>query len=503
MSNLLDSFAGMTPGGDPTLGGSISGALSANQDLAKALQASNYETDVSQLTGGGALTVQSLDTAMKAVVQENKHFVLFNKLQQTSATNIVDEYVRQNSVGGFLGGSVNTQLGVVNGAVGDYSREVGLVKFLMTLRQVGFVLNIGKNIAEPIAVEENNGAKQLLTDAEYMLFHGNAAAVPTQFDGIFAQIDAAVNAGTVSGDHIIDMAGLPLDSVDPFSKLQAAIMQYGSWGNVTDTILTPNVQRDLNYGIDPAFRWYPDGSVLAGRDIAVGAHVSAINLQEQVLKTASDTFLAYDDFPMSKPFQITWPSQAAAATFVTASVTIDASATDTASQFTSARAGNYYYAVESIDATGVHTNIVISSQTAVAAGKHAVVTIAHSTANTETGYAIYRSKQNGTGAVPDDFRLVKIVPKASGTPTTTYTDQNRDIPGSVSVPVLNLSPSDDAIGWRQYQPMTKIMLPFGVGLAPVYSWFQFLFGYLRITKPKHHGYVKNIVPNTAKWKPFV
>ena len=99
---LMQQFAGMQPGGAPALGGSLGGS---NADLIKALEASNYQTDVSQLTGGGALGVQSLDTAMKTTIQENDHFTLFNRLSQSNATNIVDEYVRQSSVGGFLGGS--------------------------------------------------------------------------------------------------------------------------------------------------------------------------------------------------------------------------------------------------------------------------------------------------------------------------------------------------------------------------------------------------------------
>src|ERR1700741_2903289 len=168
MSNIFSQFAGVAPGGNiPALGGSTGGSLSAFDDLQKALQASNYQTDVATLTGGGSLGVQSLDTAMKTTIQENEHFVLMNQLQSTNATNIVDEYVRQNGVGGVLGGSTNSQMGVVRAAQGDYAREVGLVKFLMSLRQVGYVLNIGKNIVEATAVEERNGALQLLTDAEY------------------------------------------------------------------------------------------------------------------------------------------------------------------------------------------------------------------------------------------------------------------------------------------------------------------------------------------------
>lgn len=495
---LMTQFAGVMPGGStPALGGSTGGSLDALGELQKALQASNYQTDVSTLTGGGALGVQSLDTAMKTVVQEQEHFVLFKKLQQTNATNIVDEYVRQNGVGGFLGGSTNAQMGVVRSAQGEYSREVGMVKFLMSLRQVGYVLNIGKNIIDATATEERNGALQLMTDAEYLLFNGNAEACPVQFDGIFKQIDDAIAAGDMSSDHVINMDGASLDSVDPFVKLQAAVKRYGSWGTLTDCFLTTGVQGDMNMGIDPAFRWTPGGN----NTPLIGSHVDAIRLSGGKLAMAEDTFLNDADFPMAKPFELTWPAIATAnAGFKPASLTVDASATDASSMFSAARAGNYYWAVAAIGASGEgYTEIVKSSQTAVAAGKKAVLTITRSSAATESGYAIYRSRLNGTNAA-SDLRLVKVV-KCAGA-TTTYTDINTDIPGTVSVPCMNMSPSADAIGWRQFQPMTKIPLPFGVGGMPVISWFQFLFGYLRVTKPKHHGYIKNVVPTNATWKPF-
>lgn len=494
---LMAQFAGMQPGGAPQLGGSVGGALGDAQELQKALTASNYQTDVATLTGGGAMGVQSLDTAMKTVVQEEEHFVLFKKLQQSNATNIVDEYTRQNSIGGVLGGSTNSQMGTVRSAQGEYSREVGMVKFLMTLRQVGYVLNLGKNMAEPVAVEERNGALQLLTDAEYLLFHGNAAASPTQYDGIFTQIDAAIAAGKAGSDHVIDMAGAPLTTVEPFTKLQAAIQDYGNWGRITETFLPTAVQTDLNMGLDPAFRW----NAQPNSPLTIGGHVEGIRLTEGVLKTNIDTFLHHGEFPMAKPIELTWPASATAnVAFKPVSVTVDAATSDASSMFTTPRAGNYYYAVAAIGGNGEGlTAIVKSAQTAVAAGKKAVLTITQSAAGTETGYAVYRSRQDGTNAT-DDFRLVKIIPKAGA--TTTFTDINRDIPGTVSVPCLNMNPAADAIGWRQFQPMTKIPLPFGVGGVPVVSWFQFLFGYLRVTKPKHHGYIKNILPANATWKPF-
>ena len=494
---LLQQFQNMAPGGAAALGASQGGALESLGDLSKALQASNYQTDVATLEGGGALGVQSLDTAMKTTVQENEHFTLFNRLQQTKATNIVDEYVRQTNVGGFLGGSTNSQMGVVRAAQGEYSREVGLVKFLMSLRQVGYVLNIGKNIVEATAVEERNGALQLLTDSNYLLYHGNADASPTQFDGIFNIIDKEIAAGKMSDDNVIDMRAKPLNSVEPLSKINVAVSRYGSWGRSTDIFLPNSVQNDLNMGLDPAFRWIPQG----GNTPMIGGHVEGIRLQNGVLKTNMDTFIHDEENPMVYPFEHHFPDIATKnAAFKPAAVAADASASAVDSYFESGHAGNYYYAVAAIGAGGEgQTQIVKTAQVAVAAGKKVVLTITQSAAGTESGYAIYRSRQNGTSNT-DDLRLVKVIAKTGA--TTTFTDLNRDIPGTVCVPLLNMGPSADAIGWRQFQPMIKIPLPFGIGGMPVISWFQFLFGYLRVTKPKHHGYIKNILPSQATWRPF-
>lgn len=493
---LMQQFAGMQPGGAPALGGSAGGSLGALGDLQKALEASAYQTDVATLSGGGALGVQSLDTAMKTTIQENEHFTLFNRLASTSATNIVDEYTRQTGVGGFLGGSTNSQMGTVRSAQGEYSREVGLVKFLMTLRQVGYVLTIGKNIAEPTAIEERNGALQLLTDAEYLLFHGNADASPTQFDGIFAQIDKEIAAGTMSGDNVVDLQGAKLDDVDAFSKINVAVSRYGSWGRSTDVFLPNSVQQDLNTGLDPAYRWTPGG----GNTPVLGGHVEGIRLTNGTLKTNMDTFIHDEENPMVYPFEVNFSAAAVAnAAFKPVSIA-GARASNTASQFGATRAGNYYYAVAAIGASGQGmTEVVKSTQVAVQAGDGVTLTITQSAAATETGYAIYRGRQNGTNTT-NDFRLMKVVKKTGA--TTTFVDVNRDIPGTVSVPLLNMGQGADAIGWRQFQPMTKIPLPFGIGGIPQYSWFQFLFGYLRITKPKHHGYIKNILPSQAKWRPF-
>ncbi|HHA3594119.1 TPA: hypothetical protein ACODIZ_003646 [Salmonella enterica subsp. enterica serovar Newport] len=498
-------------------GGAVNGSMGGNmaeyQELVKALEAgtnsgpSAYTSDVANLTQGGALAVQSLDTTMKTTIQENKHFTLFNRLAQSNAINIVDEYSTQSHVGGFLGGSTNTQMGVVRAAQGQYKREVGLVKFLMSLRQVGYVLNIGKNIAEPIAIEERNGALQLLTDANYLLYHGDSEVVDSQFDGVFKQIDNAVKKGEMSEDCIVDMRAAPLQSVEPFSQINVAVSSYGSWGRSTDAFLPNSVQNDLNMGLDPAFRWMEDGSNLP----MIGGHVSGIRLINGVLRTQMDTFLHCEENPMTHVFELS--NQTLAAANHTLKPTSVSAAPSTASgMFEAGQDGAYVYAVAGISRSGAgYSQAVVATGAATAAvGGSIELTIAHPKVDDLGGLAIYRGRKGvplptAAGSKPEDLlpdmRLVKIIP-ADKSGSTKFTDDNRNIPGTVSVPLLNLEAGADAIGWRQFQPMTKIQLPFGVGGMPVMSWFQFLFGYLRMTKPKHHGYIKNILPSKATWRPF-
>ena len=189
-------------------GHSVTGqmAMQDASELRKALEA-GYGTDVSALTGGGAMRIQSLEKTMMATIQENKHFALFNELAKTNATATVDEWTEQSAVGGRLGGSTNTETGTINAAQGQYNRRVGMVKYLMTRREVSFVATLQNAIADAEATEAQAGALQLLTDAEFLCFEGDSTVVPTEFDGIRAQILEGVTSGQVSDDNVLDAAG--------------------------------------------------------------------------------------------------------------------------------------------------------------------------------------------------------------------------------------------------------------------------------------------------------
>lgn len=481
-------------------GGSATGAMGLTevQELQKALTA-GYGTDVAALTGGGALRIQSLERTLLSTIQENKHFKLFNQFAKTNATATVDEWTEQSGVGGFMGGSTNSETGVINDATGSYARRTGQVKYLMTKRQVSFVTTLQNSQVEAEATEQQNGALQLLTDAEYLSFEGDSAVVPTEFDGIYAQLAAGIAAGQVDQDNILDARGTSLNSIGLINKAAAGISRYGNFGTPTHMFHSQLVQADFDTGLDPAFRVSLSKT---GQDIMVGAPVVGIRTSHGNIQTEPDVFIRED--LMLQPFEVRYPAIAAANGFAPASVTPGSPATDTVnSQFSTAQAGNYYYLVAGVNAFGESVGVV-SAQVAIGANQKVAITIARSVAATETGYVIYRSRQNGLGVVAgsvvgqgSDFRQVARIPIAGA--TTVWTDTNADIPGTTKSYILNMTPSAMAITWRQLLPMLKFPLyPTNSAVIP---WAQLLFGYLRIGKRKHHVVIKNILPNGNVWRP--
>lgn len=472
--------------------GVSSGAIGGEgiEALQKALTA-GYGTDVSQLTGGSALRIQSLDKTMKSTIQSNDTFKLFNELAKSGATATVDEWTERNSVGGFLGGSTNTETGNIAQAQGNYARKVGLVKYLMTRAEVSLVSTLGNNLASSKAVEAEAAALRLLTDAEFLCFEGDSAVVPTEFDGIEAQMVSGVNAGEIDTNNILNADGSALASINLLNQAAAQVSGYGNFGKPTHLFMSLLTQADFDNGLDPAFRVsLPD--VPAG-GIALGAPVVGIRTSHGNIKTINDVFIR--DEALQSPFQVRYPAVATANTGMKPTVSAAVAAGTAANKFTAPRAGNYYYLIAGVSAAGESDGVITSVQ-AVSAGQKVTLTITASAGNTETGYAIYRSRQNGSNT-PSDFRLVKRVAKAGA--TTTFVDENLDIPGTTNAYVLNMGPGADAIAWRQLLPMMEFQLyPTQAAVLP---WAQLLFGYLRLAKRRQHAVIKNIVPAGALWKP--
>jgi hypothetical protein len=467
-------------------GQSVTGEMNFNDvgELRKALEA-GYGTDVSTLTGGGALRIQSLEKTLMATIQENEHFALFNELQKTNATATIDEWTEQNGIGGFLGGSTNSETGAISNATGSYARRTGAVKYLMTRREVSFVTTLQNSIVEAEATEQQNGALQLLTDAEYLSFEGDSSIVPTEFDGIAAQM-----VGLGSSDHVLDAQAASLSSINLINKAAATVSAYGNFGKPSHLFVSQLAQADFDTGLDPAFRVALDNQP---NSIMLGAPVAGIRTSWGNIKTKPDVFIR--DEAQQKPFQISFAALAAANNFAPAAAA-GVAAADVSSMFGAPHAGNYYYFVTGVNAAGQSVGVA-SAQVAVAAGDKVTLTITVSATGSETGYVIYRSRKNGTAAADDVRQCVRVARTGA---STVWVDLNRDIPGTSKAYILNLSPGANAVSWRQLLPMLKF--PLYPTVSAVVPWAQLLFGYLRVAKRRHNVVIKNILPNGATWRPF-
>lgn len=488
---------------DPTIfaGGGTTGAMQMAQleELQKALVA-GYGTDVAALSGGGALRVQSLDTTMQATIQQNDDFRLFNRLAKPHAGATVDEWTEMSAVGGFLGGSTNTETGVINPFTGTYNRRVGLVKYLMTQRQVSLVQTLQTAIADSEAIEYSNGALQLLSDAEYLLFEGDSTVVPTEFDGIYGQINAGVAAGQVDPRNIVDARASAMSDIGLINTAAAQIRGYGNFGKPTDIYMSLQTQADFDTGLAPAFRVPLTGVGNAG--IELGAPVIGIRTSHGNVRTNDDIFIRDEEY--KQPFELNYAAIATANVALQPASAVGTPGTNALSTFTAATAGNYYYCVTGVNAAGQSTGLV-SAQVAIGAGQRVSLVITRSSGAAETGYVIYRSQLNGgnsvAGTIPgqgSDFREMARIGVAGA--TTTYFDYNTDIPGTTKAYILNMLAGATAITWRQLLPMVKF--PLYPTNAAVIPWAQLLFGYLRMSKRRQHVVIKNILPNSAMWRPF-
>lgn len=454
-------------------------------ELRKALEA-GYGTDVAQLQGAGALRIQSLEKTMLATIQENKHFALFNELAKSNAGATVDEWTEQSGVGGFLGGSTNTEVGAISGAQGQYNRRVGMVKFLMTRREVSFVSTLQNSIVEAEAVEAQNGALQLLTDAEFLCFEGDSTVVPTEFDGIAAQIQSLG-----SSDHVIDAGGSELNSIALIDRAASTIAGFGNFGTPTHLFMSQLTQSDFNTHLDPAFRVSLSGQ---SQELMLGAPVKGISTSWGDIKTVADVFIR--DERQQAPFEVDYPAVAAANNFKPSFTAVADQSGGADSKWNAPHAGNYFYAVAGVNAAG-QSQCVVSDQVAVSQGGKVTLTITASATGQESGYAIYRGRLNGSNQLTD-MRLMCRIPRTGA--QTVFVDINRKIPGTTKAYLLNMASGSNAITWRQLLPMTKF--PLYPTVSAVVPWAQLLFGYLRIGKRKHHVVIENIVPTGALWKPF-
>ncbi|HVM98306.1 MAG TPA: hypothetical protein VMT89_18060 [Candidatus Acidoferrales bacterium] len=460
------------------------------KDFHKAVTSGNYETDVSGLTGGRAVQLQSIERSLLMTVQTEEMLKAFRALQKSNATATVDEYVRQTTVGGFLGGSFNGESDVINEAEADYKRLTLEIKYMMTMRRVTMVQKSTTGVVDVMSNQSKSAILQILSDTEWAIFKGDSSCVDKEFDGIEAILRSAA-----SSDHIIDMRGKGITpAAAEFIQAAQLASSYGNYGRINKSYMSNLVAADIDQKMDPNFRILLNNQ---GDNTKIGAPVQAVKTRWGNIAVVDDIFIQEGEIPFASR------SAELAAIVTNANVTPPTSITPTVgptagSQFLAAHAGTYYWGAEGRNKNG-SSAIVKSGAFTVNSGDGASLAIVEGVGSNATCFMIYRSRRFGTNVDTDMREMVRIpIQHAGGGGTTTYVDLNARIPGTSQIYCLTERP--DAITIRRLLPMTKFALyPTNAAIIP---WAYLLFLALRIGKPNQHVIIDNVLPSASPWQPF-
>lgn len=457
------------------------GAGSVSEDaLMKALSAGSA-TDSAAMTGGRALIPQDIEmTMVNAIAQKPQDFKVMNLLKKEPVKSTIHEYTRRNDAGGYE--NVFVAEGAESAATDQQLERVTKpVKFLQTYLEVTLQMQIAKTIEDAIASEKVAGTLVVLKGAEYSMFHGNAAAIPVQFDSLQRQI-----LGNASRQNLVDLRGKKMtDTGGEDSITTIARMVHDNGGNLTHAFMPSMIAQDFQVLARDRLRLNP-----ADR---AGAAV----IEEYPTPFSDPIKIAGKEAGPDKMFRIKGPVVASgdatkrpdAPTFALAAQALSGGGSP---GFVAATAGTYYYTVFAVNEYGISTGAAAAS-VAVTAGQEAKITITPGIKR-GTGYIVCRSKKDAASGA-DCREMVRVAD--SGSATTVVLDQNNDLPGTGEIVYLTHDIVEPAVQWDQFLPLMKFDLyPTKSAVTP---FLIVLFGTPDVKVPWYHGVVKNVGYTGLDW----
>lgn len=483
-SNFNDGFGGST--------------MKEVDELNKALEAgTGYTGAPGNLSGGGALQVESLEPSLKAVTHTGKVLRIWPMINKTQAYNTVEEYNRQLSYGEQQnGGFFDADSGAAPSAHdANYQRKLEVVRFIGTTRVVSHPLTLVRSNHGPVIAREiKNGNMWILEQMERQLFeaHGyfeNAA------DGTFTGADAAVPGLSVKfngfeksirvGDTdataqftgfdgysdpstqsvILNQAGAILDQEALETAGQRSLDNYGT---PTHMFMSHKVHSDTSKTFFPKER-IPNMGVVEGK---AGYVLNEFVSSAGVYKMVGTRFLT------PRRNVLNAAQTGAPLTPVIGGTGVEADAASNLSAGTS-----FSYRVSALNNEGESLAAAATGLQAVAANERVTVTI-----NAGTAGAIYYAVFRGPDGAATDHEFIGYVADSTGNGGgATFRDAGNKSPGLSTAFLLQLDPEN--ITWRQLAPLMKIDLAI---LGAAYRWMQLLYGTPIVYMPRHNVLVENV-----------
>jgi hypothetical protein len=410
------------------------------------------------------------------------------------AFNTVEEYNVLTSYGQDRGGfTLEGELPETEDST--YVRRAQLVKFMGTTREVTHPMTlVNTNVGDIINREMQNGTLWLLRKINRALVYGNSEIIPQEFNGLYQQ-HSSIEAGHsnldsyLSGETVIDLRGKHLTQQNIEDAAQGIIQNFG----FGDTLYaSPAVLSGF------AKEYYEKQRIILNNaNVTNGVVGSAPKV---VTTTVGDINLKTDIFlnkaKARKGNDAALHSKAPAAVTADATTPIAGVADATGNKF-AGFTGGYRYAVAAVNRFGESALTVLGANAVtVAAGQSVDLKFTDGGgAVAATGYVIYRTKKDVTGASAADAVFYPIMTIKTSDRTNGYDggaagivrDRNRFIEDTNEAFVLQADA--EVFSFKQLAPLMKMDLAL---LSPSFRFMLLMYGTPMLYAPKKMVRIINI-----------
>ncbi|MDR0475047.1 MAG: hypothetical protein LBH43_15410 [Treponema sp.] len=442
----------------------------SSESLQKALEA-GYGANSAAYINGRALIPENCESTMVNVVAELKEDCkLFNSMKTVPVSSTVHEQNRRTSHGDYRflstqegGRSRNTDQAI--------ERVIFEQKYLQTRRGVTLQMETVQTFEDAYTSEKIAGVEVICKGVEYNMFHGNADVVPSDFDGFPAAIRKSKEP------NIEDLRGATIGSRGEKLFDDVAQKVWDRNGDISRAYFPSRLAQPVKELFTDRLRMMvkdqkatfdqlPDYPTAIGSSIRFSGPNTGADKFYHVkgeVKAAGD--------PNERPLP---PTSVAAAVVASA----------LGSKFIAKDAGDYTYAVHSMNSSGISEGTPIALPVTVGAGAGVDLTITPNKSKPVTGLVICRSDKEGNKVM----EMVQI--KCGNGATTVFHDLNHSLPGTASMLFLTENRITTVYRFGQLLPVSTFPLyPTDSAIRP---FLVIIFGALEVTAPEHCALVDNI-----------
>lgn len=472
-------------------GVSTAGNIDAQELVSKALSA-GYETNPADMTGGKALIPEDLESTLTNILSETDNDCkLFGSLHKQPVKSTVHEITRRTGLGDYRHMTV-AEGGTPREVSQELSRMIYQTKYLMTQGSITKQMELAETLEGAYESEKIAAVNRVALSAENLMFHGNSDVVPTEFDGLDKIIKSYSNVGNDEKKRstVVDLHGLEIGETTTDADMpvkdagrqlfnEIATSVYRKGGDLKRMFYAPELNMQFDRLYEDKLRYTAPGNFgmeyLNTLPTSIGSVVTLRGNEagaDKLFRVKGEVVQEGD--PTMRPN-------------APASVTATANASSSNSKFYTSDAGDYFYAVHAVNAAGISAGTPVSTAVTVQANGSVTLTITPaSNGPTATGFIITRSGKGGEKLM----EMVSIA--ASAESTTTYTDNNDDLPGTGSIILLSATESRgrNGISFGQLLPISSVPLPIEANLNK--RFVVSLFGMLEVRNPEHQALIKNI-----------